>query len=89
MRKPYNNFIFDLVLSISIITIIIGLITLLLLLTSCNTNPYKQYNCNPCKIVEIKITKYGKTVIIINQDSIEYPLISDSLYEKGVGYIIK
>lgn len=76
---------------IPMIRIIIVLVTLAIIgfLTSCNPNPYEQYNCNPCKIVEIKITKYGKTVIIINQDSIEYPLISDSLYEKGVGYVIK
>lgn len=78
-------------LEIDKIIIVLGIMVFILeiCLISCQSNPYKQYNCNPCKIVEIKITKYGKTVIIINQDSIEYPLISDSLYEKGVGYIIK
>lgn len=69
-----------------IIGIFVGIV--LAFLTSCQTNPYKQYNC-PCKVIDKKITPYGKTVIIINKDSIEYPLISDSLYKKGVGYIIK
>lgn len=69
-----------------IIIIIFGI--LLSLLFSCNSNPYEQYNC-PCKIIDRKITKYGKTVTITNQDSMEYPILSDSLFEKDFGYIIK